>query len=215
MAKTTRHAPTTRDFDRQFRAQLAQMTAGLAPTAFATAWADWAMHLAQSPARQGELQREALKRAQDTWAFVLRALSGAPVPPSESFAGDVDRTFRCRGLVEVPLQRLRACLPEQRGADEGGRQRRRRRERLSRPTDGVRGAHAARCVVAVELPGVEPGTAGADRRGEGTEPGARAQAPDRRRRAHASGEAHRRAPRTSRSARPSRSRRARSCSATS
>jgi hypothetical protein len=39
---TTRHrtAPTTQDFDREFRAQLAQMTAGLAPTAFTTAWAD-------------------------------------------------------------------------------------------------------------------------------------------------------------------------------
>jgi polyhydroxyalkanoate synthase len=103
MAKTTRHSPTTRDFDRQFRAQLAQMTAGLAPTAFATAWADWAMHLAQSPARQGELQREALKRAQDTWAFVLRALSGAPVPPSESFAGDVDRRFDAEAWSKFPF----------------------------------------------------------------------------------------------------------------
>ncbi len=103
MAKTTRQAPTTRDFDRQFRAQLAQMTAGLAPTAFATAWADWAMHLAQSPARQGELQREALKRAQDTWAFVLRALSGAPVPPSESFAGDVDGRFDTEAWSKFPF----------------------------------------------------------------------------------------------------------------
>ena len=30
-----------------------------AVSAFVTAWADWAMHLAQSPARQSELQREA------------------------------------------------------------------------------------------------------------------------------------------------------------
>jgi len=28
------------DFDRQLRAQLGRMTAGLAPTSFATAWAD-------------------------------------------------------------------------------------------------------------------------------------------------------------------------------
>ena len=49
--------PTHQDFDREFRAQLAQMTTGLAPTAFSTAWADWAMHLAQSPGRQNEIQQ--------------------------------------------------------------------------------------------------------------------------------------------------------------
>ena len=47
MSKRRDPAPTQRDFDHEFRAQLAQMTAGLAPTAFTTAWADWAMHLAQ------------------------------------------------------------------------------------------------------------------------------------------------------------------------
>ena len=52
MANTTKSAPTTQDFDREFRAQVAQMTAGLAPTAFTTAWADWAMHLALSPAKR-------------------------------------------------------------------------------------------------------------------------------------------------------------------
>jgi len=93
MNKTARPVPTTQDFDREFRAQMAQMTAGLAPTAFTTAWADWAMHLALSPAKQNELQRHAMERAQDTWAFALRALAGAPVSPSESFAGNPDRRF--------------------------------------------------------------------------------------------------------------------------
>ena len=50
MTKTTKSAPTTQDVDRDFRAQVAQMTSGLAPTAFTTAWGDWAMHLAMSPA---------------------------------------------------------------------------------------------------------------------------------------------------------------------
>ncbi len=103
MTKKTRQAPTTREFDRQFRAQLAQMTAGLAPTAFTTAWADWVTHLAQSPARQGELHRQALTHAQDTWAFALRALTGAPLPPSESFPGEADRRFDAEAWSKFPF----------------------------------------------------------------------------------------------------------------
>ena len=90
MTKPHKPAPTTQDFDREFRAQVAQMTAGLAPTAFTTAWADWAMHLALSPAKQSELQQHATERAHDTWAFALRALAGrrdrsagAPEPHEE------------------------------------------------------------------------------------------------------------------------------------
>jgi polyhydroxyalkanoate synthase len=103
MTKTSKPAPTTQDFDRVFRAQVAQMTAGLAPTAFTTAWADWATHLALSPAKQGELQRHVLERAQDTWAFALRALSGAPVAPSESFAGSPDRRFDAQDWTQFPF----------------------------------------------------------------------------------------------------------------
>ena len=73
MSKRRDPAPTQRDFDHEFRAQLAQMTAGLAPTAFTTAWADWAMHLAQSPTKVAALQQEAAARASDTWGFALRA----------------------------------------------------------------------------------------------------------------------------------------------
>jgi polyhydroxyalkanoate synthase len=103
MANTTKSAPTTQDFDREFRAQVAQMTAGLAPTAFTTAWADWAMHLALSPAKQSELQRHAMERAKDTSAFALRALAGAPVPPSESFAGNPDRRFEADAWSQFPF----------------------------------------------------------------------------------------------------------------
>ena len=49
--------PTTQDFDREFRAQVAQMTSGLAPTAFTSAWADWAMHMALSPAKRTNCSR--------------------------------------------------------------------------------------------------------------------------------------------------------------
>ena len=93
----------TQDFDREFRAQVAEMTAGLAPTAFATAWADWAMHLALSPARQRELQQHVMERAQDTWAFALQALSGAPLSPGEGFEGKADRRFAAPDWSQFPF----------------------------------------------------------------------------------------------------------------
>jgi polyhydroxyalkanoate synthase subunit PhaC len=96
-------APSARDFDREFRAQLAQMTAGLAPTSFSTAWADWAAHLALSPARQRELQQDALVRAQDTFAFALRALGGAPVSPNEELDGRPDRRFSDTSWSQFPF----------------------------------------------------------------------------------------------------------------
>ena len=74
MTTTRKRAPTTQDFDREFRAQLAQMTAGLAPTAFTTAWADWAMHLALSPAKQAELQRQADRKLDEIRGNITLAL---------------------------------------------------------------------------------------------------------------------------------------------
>jgi polyhydroxyalkanoate synthase len=95
-----------RDFDREFRAQVAQMTAGLAPTAFTTAWADWAMHLALAPAKQNELQQCIALRAQDTWAFALRAMLGAPVAPAQGFAGDPDPRFDAPEWSQFPFNVL-------------------------------------------------------------------------------------------------------------
>jgi polyhydroxyalkanoate synthase len=103
MTTTTKPAPTTQDFDREFRAQVAQMTAGLAPTAFTTAWADWAMHLALSPAKQRELQHHAMERAQDTWAFALGALAGTSLSPTEGFAGSADRRFDAQDWMQFPF----------------------------------------------------------------------------------------------------------------
>jgi polyhydroxyalkanoate synthase len=103
MTQTTQPVPTTQDFDREFRAQVGQMTSGLAPTAFTTAWGDWAMHLAMSPAKQSELSQQATQRAQDTWAFALRALSGAPVSPADDFTGTPDRRFEAEAWTQFPF----------------------------------------------------------------------------------------------------------------
>ena len=106
MASRRPSTPRTQDFDREFRAQMAQMTAGLAPTAFTTAWADWAMHLALSPARRAELRQQSLECANDTWAFVLRALGGAPLAPSDGLpdTGEKpDRRFQAEPWSQFPF----------------------------------------------------------------------------------------------------------------
>ncbi|MBP6775923.1 MAG: polyhydroxyalkanoic acid synthase [Piscinibacter sp.] len=106
MNKTNKPAPTTEDVDRDFRAQVAQMTAGLAPTAFTTAWADWVSHLALSPSRQRELQRRATLKASDTWMFALRALAGAPVAPGADLNGDADKRFEGEAWSQFPFNVL-------------------------------------------------------------------------------------------------------------
>jgi len=103
MATKRSGAPQPQDFDREFRSQLAQMTAGLAPTAFTTAWADWAMHLALSPAKQMEMQQQLLERAQDTWSFALRAMAGQPVAPAEGLEGQADRRFAAADWSQFPF----------------------------------------------------------------------------------------------------------------
>ncbi len=203
MTKTNKAAPTPQDFDREFRAQVAQMTAGLAPTAFTTAWADWAMHLALSPARQQALQQDALQRAQDTWTFALRALAGAPVSPSEGLAADADPRFKAQDWSQFPFNVYARAYQNNAALLKDAVRERRRRHRLPRPAAGICRAHAAGCQLAVELPGRQPRTAGPDPGRTRTEPGARLRALDRRSRAHAQGRWPRPAPRASRSARPS------------
>ena len=95
--------PSTQDFDREFRAQLAQMTTGLAPTAFTSAWADWAMHMALAPAKRQELRTHALERASDTWAFALRALAGGKVAPGEGLEDVPDRRFEGEAWTQFPF----------------------------------------------------------------------------------------------------------------
>src|SRR5688572_22565953 len=96
-------APDSQDFDRALRAQAAQMTAGLAPSAFTSAWADWAMHLALSPDKQRELQAHALERTRDTWAFALQALAGQPLAPAAGLDGEADRRFESQPWWQFPF----------------------------------------------------------------------------------------------------------------
>ena len=85
--------------EREFRAMLAKATGGLAPQDYGAAFWDWWLHLAGSPAKQVELQRNALKQAMDLWRFHAEAVQGKPLAPSE--AGD--RRFASPAWQQYPF----------------------------------------------------------------------------------------------------------------
>ncbi len=55
--------PKSRGLDTQWHAALAQLTGGISPTAVATAYVDWGLHLFGSPQKQSELLKVALQEA--------------------------------------------------------------------------------------------------------------------------------------------------------
>ena len=95
--------PTTEQLDKAFRAALGKVTGGLSPTAFLTAWTDWAQQLASSPGRQSELQQDALHRALSTFTFAARAATGEPLSPSEALAGEADPRFAGEAWNQYPF----------------------------------------------------------------------------------------------------------------
>jgi polyhydroxyalkanoate synthase len=96
-------APTAEAIDMAFRAALGKATGGLSPTAYATAWADWALQLAASPGRQWELSQDFVKRASDTLEFAGRAASGKPLAPSEGLNGASDGRFAADAWQQYPF----------------------------------------------------------------------------------------------------------------
>ena len=96
-------APTGEAIDFAFRAAVGKLTGGLSPTSFATAWADWALQLAASPARQLELQQDAMRRLLDTMSFTARAATGTPVAPSDGLEGGADQRFAAEAWNQYPF----------------------------------------------------------------------------------------------------------------
>ncbi|MBS0395022.1 MAG: polyhydroxyalkanoic acid synthase [Proteobacteria bacterium] len=96
-------APTTEAIDRAFRAAVSKLTGGLSPTAYATAWADWAMQLATSPGRQFELGADAMRRAADNLQFANRAAGGEKLSPTEGLAGEADARFAGDAWQQYPF----------------------------------------------------------------------------------------------------------------
>ncbi len=70
-----------RDLNREFRAQLATMTGGLAPEDYQQAWWDWYLRVASSPQQQQQLMQSAMQAWADTLQFSGQAAQGAPLAP--------------------------------------------------------------------------------------------------------------------------------------
>ena len=73
------------ELERAMRAQLAQVTGGLAPDVYANAWWDWFLNLAKEPPKQIELAQDAMQKAADSFNFALKAAAGTALKPQ---AGD-------------------------------------------------------------------------------------------------------------------------------
>ena len=76
--------PVAHDFDRALHAAQARFTAGLAPSAITLAWRDWAIHLANQPARLADLWARAASDA----AATARAAFGIDEDPIAPAADD-------------------------------------------------------------------------------------------------------------------------------
>src|SRR6266704_1495845 len=65
-------ASPTQDLDHAVRAGIARLTGGLAPTALASAFFDWAVHLAASPGKELELAGHAITAAVENAVVAAR-----------------------------------------------------------------------------------------------------------------------------------------------
>jgi polyhydroxyalkanoate synthase len=98
----TRAARRTWDIDRAVRAGISRLTVGLAPTALAGAFFDWAVHLAVSPGKQLELAGHALVAAVENAEFAARCAHGAATDPCRC-ALPQDKRFRAREWQKFPF----------------------------------------------------------------------------------------------------------------
>ncbi|MAU43912.1 MAG: poly-beta-hydroxybutyrate polymerase [Yangia sp.] len=87
--------------DRAFHATLGSLTGGLSPMALATAWYDWAVHLAGSPAKQAELHEKAVANA----ARALQAGASCALAPEGQGCAEMaaDRRFRSPDWRQYPF----------------------------------------------------------------------------------------------------------------
>ncbi len=112
--------PSSKDVDRAFRSGLARLTAGLAPSALAVAFFDWAVHLAASPGKQFELAGRAMTAAVENAAFASHCARGGARDPCRC-ALPQDNRFRARSgnafhSTSMPIR----SFP----SNDGGRRRR-------------------------------------------------------------------------------------------
>lgn len=98
----SRNVPATQDVDRAVRAGIARLTGGLAPSALAGAFFDWAVHLAASPEKQLELAGQAVAAAVENVAFASQCACGLSADPCRS-ALPQDNRFRTAEWQKFPF----------------------------------------------------------------------------------------------------------------
>jgi polyhydroxyalkanoate synthase subunit PhaC len=82
--------------DRMLHASIAQLTGGLSPAALMAAYTDWAVHLAASPGKQGQLAGKAGRKALRFLDYMRRCAESAgkaepcitPLPQDSRFSGE-------------------------------------------------------------------------------------------------------------------------------
>jgi polyhydroxyalkanoate synthase subunit PhaC len=94
--------PSSKDVDRAVRAGIARVTVGLAPSALAAAFFDWALHLAASPGRQFELAGQAVEAAVENAGFAARCAQGGAHDPCR-WALPQDNRFRAPEWQRFPF----------------------------------------------------------------------------------------------------------------
>ena len=93
---------STQDIDCAVRAGIARLTGGLAPSALAGAFFDWAVHLAASPGKRSELVGQAWTAAIENVTFASRCAFGLANDPSHS-ALPQDTRFRASEWQGFPF----------------------------------------------------------------------------------------------------------------
>jgi len=76
MADTTQSIPHIYPIDRLMHATEGRLTAGISPSSALLAYLDWAVHLANSPGKQGALVQKALRKSVKFSAYAERLLAG-------------------------------------------------------------------------------------------------------------------------------------------
>ncbi|KPK30547.1 MAG: poly-beta-hydroxybutyrate polymerase [Betaproteobacteria bacterium SG8_40] len=95
MTESSRQPTHVFPVDRLLHANEAKLTAGLSPASALTAYLDWAVHLANSPGKQGELFEKAFRKSVKFNHYVGALLSGRatepciePLPQDHRFKGE-------------------------------------------------------------------------------------------------------------------------------
>ena len=100
--------PTTsiNSLDRLIHAAEGKMTAGISPTSMLLAYMDWAIHLANSPGKQGELVKKAIKKNSRFLSYVVKRLAHlGPESEGECCIKPLpqDKRFSSEGWGKLPF----------------------------------------------------------------------------------------------------------------